>query len=229
MRGQSVKILTELLLEKARKHISIVQPELASILERNKKVYRKALLPKHDIGSIFGMIVRSIIHQQLSMAAGSSIGRKVLSAAQVETFDDFSPEIALTLPTHAYRQAGTSMRKGEYIRGLAERFSTGDLRYVDWKSIPESDLENLLLKSNGVGLWTIQMLSMFQFGKMDVLPVGDNEVRNGIKSLFHLDYKPTVKEMEQLTENWRPYRSLGSFGLFLLSHESTVEKMSFSK
>lgn len=50
-------------------------------------------------------------------------------------------------------------------------------------------------------------------GRLDVLPVGDLGIKNGLQKLYGLANVPTTDDIERLTaENkWHPYESIASW------------------
>ena len=52
---------------------------------------------------------------------------------------------------------------------------------------------------------------MFHLRRPDVLPVGDLGVRKGMMKVYKLSKLPGRQEMERIADEWRPYRSVGSF------------------
>jgi DNA-3-methyladenine glycosylase II len=53
----------------------------------------------------------------------------------------------------------------------------------------------------------------------DVLLPGDLALRHTVQRLYELDHLPTEREMDQLAERWRPYRSLAVSYLFAAEFE----------
>lgn len=66
------------------------------------------------------------------------------------------------------------------------------------------------------------MHAMFHLGSPDVLPVGDLGVRRGMQHLYQFKDLPTASEMEELSECWRPYRSLGSYYMWKVDAPRTA-------
>ena len=52
---------------------------------------------------------------------------------------------------------------------------------------------------------------IFELGRLDVLPIGDLGVRNGMRIVYKLDKAPTPKEALRIGEPWAPYRSIGAW------------------
>ena len=55
-----------------------------------------------------------------------------------------------------------------------------------------SGLESEILSPDLAGRWSVDMFAMFHLGRMDVLPVGDLGVRNGMKELYGLKVSPAA-------------------------------------
>jgi DNA-3-methyladenine glycosylase II len=66
----------------------------------------------------------------------------------------------------------------------------------------------------GIGRWTVQMLLMFQLGRLDVLPVDDYGVRNGFRLAYGLKGLPRPRSLEAFGERWRPFRSAAAWYLW---------------
>ena len=63
----------------------------------------------------------------------------------------------------------------------------------------------------GIGIWTAQMFLIFSLGRLDVLPVADFGLRNGVQRLYGLSDLPGKAQLEELAELWRPYRSIATW------------------
>jgi DNA-3-methyladenine glycosylase II len=55
------------------------------------------------------------------------------------------------------------------------------------------------------------MFLIFQLGRLDVWPVDDLGVRKGYARLYGLGDLPSARELEQLGERFRPYRSVAAW------------------
>jgi DNA-3-methyladenine glycosylase II len=50
-------------------------------------------------------------------------------------------------------------------------------------------------------------------GRIDVLPVGDLGIKNGIRKLYGLENQPKPEDIVRIAENnhWHPYESIASW------------------
>ncbi|NJM47857.1 MAG: DNA-3-methyladenine glycosylase 2 family protein [Alkalinema sp. RU_4_3] len=81
----------------------------------------------------------------------------------------------------------------------------------------------------GIGQWSVEMLLMFQLQRWDVLPLGDLGLQMGMRDLYGLGELPKKKEMLDLAEPWRPYRSIATWYLWQsrdLANQTLLESWS---
>jgi DNA-3-methyladenine glycosylase II len=55
---------------------------------------------------------------------------------------------------------------------------------------------------------------MFHLGRPDVLPVGDQGIRNAVRVQYRLRKLPDAKRLEKIAKPWRPYRTLACLYLW---------------
>jgi len=75
-----------------------------------------------------------------------------------------------------------------------------------------------ITRVRGIGRWTVEMLLIFNLGRMDVLPVDDFGVRKGFSRAYGLQM-PKPKELLAHGEQWRPYRTVASWYLWRAAYE----------
>lgn len=188
---------------KAVAHLRSVDPVLRTVIER---VGPCRLRPMAD-GSHFEFIARSIIYQQLSTKAASTIHGRVealcggaIAAGRLASLTD-----------EALRSAGLSRQKLGYLRDLSARATAGSLDTTDLADLPDEEVTQQLIQVKGVGVWTAQMFLMFRLGRPDVLPVLDLGVRKGVQKAYRLRKLPDGKRVEKIAAPWAPYRTVGSW------------------
>ena len=74
--------------------------------------------------------------------------------------------------------------------------------------LDEEDARTQLTRLKGIGRWTSDIYLMFCMQAKDILPVGDIAVVSSIKELYGVQ---SVQDIKQLSEQWRPLRSLASY------------------
>jgi len=71
------------------------------------------------------------------------------------------------------RQAGLSGRKAEYIKGLAEKFVSGELSAQMLIKASDDEVLERLTAVRGLGKWSVEMFACFGLKRMDVFSTGD--------------------------------------------------------
>jgi len=162
-------------------------------------------------GDPYRALLQSVIGQQLAGAAARAIAGRVRAH-----FGGRYPAPArlLATPDSQLRALGLSGRKSATLKGVARAFDEGTLSSRRLRRMSSEEVVAAVTPIKGIGEWTAHMLLMFSLGDPDVLPVGDYGVRKGAMSLYGLAALPKPRELEAVTEAWRPYRSIGSWYLW---------------
>lgn len=149
----------------------------------------------------YATLLRTIVGQQVSVAAASSIWRKLESFIGPE----LSPERLLASDFDELRACGLSRQKQGYARSLCELVVTGAL---DLDSLPEDDEAAIaeLVRIKGIGQWSAEIYLLFAEGRPDIWPAGDLAVQVGLGKLLGLAERPSEKLTRDLAEGWRPHR-----------------------
>lgn len=189
----------------AAQHLSRYDPILAVIIEHTKI----ATITPHD--NYYRALVESIISQQLSVKAAATILKRFVELFTGDAFP--SPEEILEKDVDELRTAGLSRQKGGYIQDLARKVIDGTVQFNHLDALSNEDIVIELTQVKGVGVWTVHMFLMFCMGRLDVLPVGDLGIKNGIQKLYQPNTPTTVADIERIaTENqWHPYESIASW------------------
>lgn len=156
-------------------------------------------------------LLRTIVGQQVSVAAAASIWRKLEAAIG----EGIVPDALIAASDDALRGAGLSRQKASYARSLAEEVASGRL---DLARLPEDDEEAItaLTAIKGVGRWSAEIYLLFAEGRPDIWPAGDLAVQIALGKLKGLETRPSEKLTRELAESWRPHR--GAAAIFLWHH-----------
>ncbi|MEC7665277.1 MAG: DNA-3-methyladenine glycosylase 2 family protein [Candidatus Thermoplasmatota archaeon] len=186
----------------AIKHIYRRDPILSRIVE----AYPEPRLNPH--GNVVRTLIKSIVGQQISVqAADATWGRMVGLLGKVEPGRIYETDIM------SLRGCGLSMRKAEYISGIAEMWKRGALD-VSWDELKESEVKERLLPIRGVGPWTVDMVLIFSLGFQDVLPLGDVGLLRAVENHYSSGKKLTLEEVRRIADPWRPYRTVATWYLW---------------
>ena len=184
-------------------HLRAADPVMARLVDEHGEI---ELVPAHRQGhDHYTTLLRSIVGQQLSVKAASTIYGRVLD---VFGGQPPAPDQILAADPEALRAAGLSRAKVAYLRSLAEHVLDGSLELERFTEMDEDDVMAELVAIKGVGEWTAHMFLMFQLARPDVLPVGDLGIRRAVERAYALEQLPGPAELERIAEPWRPWRTL---------------------
>lgn len=197
----------------ATRHLATVDPAMAALIRR---VGRCGYAPEKR--EPFEALVRAITHQQLHGAAARTILARFLAMHPGAAFP--SPQQILSTDEAAMRACGLSRNKIAAIRDIAIKATEGVVpsRRAALR-LPDAELIERLTVIRGVGRWTVEMMLMFNLGRMDILPVDDFGVREGYRRLHGMAAQPKPRELAAIGELWSPWRSVASWYLWRAADE----------
>ena len=164
----------------------------------------------------FATLIFQVAGQQLSVAST----RAIISHLQ-ERFGGHMPSPAelLAADPQVLRDSGFSARKGQTLRALAERFVDGGLSDEVLSRMTDEEVEATLTEVPGIGPWTARGFLLIALDRPDVFLSGDLALRRTIQRAYGFDHLPTEEELAQLSDRWRPYRSLAVSYLFASEYD----------
>ncbi len=191
-------------------HLAAADPRLGRLIARLVAAGGVRRFKPSTAPSDFDAIARSIIYQQLSTMAASTIyGR------YVEALGGFpSPERVLEARSERLLRAGLSRAKVRYVKALASAVASGELDLGSLRDLPDDSVIEAMTRVPGVGRWTAQMFLMFRLHRLDVLPIVDVGIRRGLQMAHGLRKPAAAGYVSRSGRRWAPYRSLACLYLW---------------
>ena len=189
-------------IETAIRHLKTVDPVISKLIDQAGPFTMK--LDRNR----FGMLVRSILSQQISTKAARSIR---LRLDELLKPDGLSAEAIVKRTDEELRSVGLSRQKVSSLRDLSSRVLDERLRLDRIGRLSDEDAINELIQVKGIGLWTAQMFLIFSLGRLDVFPHDDLIVRSSIKELYELEELPTKQQSHAIAASWKPYSSVATW------------------
>ena len=191
------------------RHLKRVDPVLATVIDR---VGPCRLEPRRE-GTHFDALVRSIVYQQLSGKAASTILGRVHAL-----YGNRSPTPAelVATPDETLRAAGLSRQKLSYLKDLAAKVEAGavPLAADAIDHLGDEEIIDRLVQVKGIGRWTVHMFLIFRLGRPDVLPELDLGIQNAIRRAYRLRKQPGPKDVLRIGKKWTPHASVASWYLW---------------
>ena len=190
---------------------------LAKLIDSRPDFRPRAWMDELPPLGAFGTLVFQVAGQQLSVAST----RAIISHLR-DRFGGHMPSPAelLEADPQVLRDSGFSTRKGATLRALAERFVDGRLSDEALAGMTDEEVERVLTEVPGIGLWTARGFLLVALDRPDVFLSGDLALRRAIQRAYGFDHLPTEDEVVQVSDRWRPYRSLAVSYLFASEYDA---------
>lgn len=192
--------------------------EAAKSLRDRDEVLR-VLIDRHSgerltgSGDAFRTLANAIVGQQISVAAAAGIWNRV-----TERFPGLEPSEIVASSADSLRSCGLSVRKAEYLQGIAHAFAAGELSESNFDRWSDDEVRERLCALRGVGPWTAEMFLIFHLRRPDVLPLGDIGLHRAVRRLYRwpdgYSLSETRARLLELGETWRPWRTVAVWYLW---------------
>jgi len=156
----------------------------------------------------FGLLVRSVVSQQISTIAARAIRKRLLELVGP---DGLTAANLARFTTDQLRSVGLSTQKASYLADLTTKVNDGTINLQQIGRLSDERVVDTLTEVKGIGRWTAQMFLIFSLGRPDVFPHDDLGVRAAIRDRYGLDELPDKETSHAIAEPWRPFASVASW------------------
>lgn len=173
------------------------------------------------IPDLFEALCWGVLGQQINLAFAYSLKRQFVESfgGSIEwngkKYWVFPPyeRIAQLEPTDLAAIKMT-VKKSEYIIGIARLMANGDLSKEQLKKMDFKEAEKSLIKIRGIGPWTANYVLMRCLRFQTAFPIDDVGLINSIKTLRNMNQKPMKEEILALSIPWKNWESYATFYLW---------------
>ena len=172
-----------------------------------KKYNDKVLTTRRNV---FYSLCRSIIGQQISVAAADSVFKKFNEVCKRK----INPKNVSKLKITQLKRCGLSRQKARGIKELSKKFID---KSFDPSAIKKMDNEQAILYLSTlrqIGRWSAEMILLFTFNRSDIWPVQDIGLLRAISNNYNKKYFPPVKFVNSLQKKFHPYCSVATWYLW---------------
>ena len=155
-----------------------------------------------------------VIEQQVSFKAAITIKKRFRNIIENKNYENI-----IKMEEEEMKSIGISYRKVEYIKNVYRYFQESKF---DFYNESEERVVSELIKIKGIGKWTAEMFLIFILFKENVFSKGDLALINSIKRNYRID-DLNEKKLDQIIENWSPYKTIASLLLW-----KSIEEMKFA-
>lgn len=162
----------------------------------------------------FASLIRSIIGQQISVAAASAIYERLKKLTD-NILD--AHKLAL-LSDEQLRAIGFSRQKILYIRDLIAHISENKINLSQIAELDNETVMKQLTSVKGIGKWTAEMFLIFSLSRMNVLAIDDIGIQRGARWLYNVDKTERKNILKKKQHIWSPYLTIASCYLWEVVH-----------
>tara|TARA_Y100000739_G_C20481573_1_gene406183 strand:- start:236 stop:871 length:636 start_codon:yes stop_codon:yes gene_type:complete len=192
---------------RAKKNLSSKDKVMATLIKKYKSPNEKILTTRKDI---FFSLCKSIIGQQISVAAANSVFLKFKKKCN----NRISAKVVSNLSFIQLKSCGLSKQKVKGIQSLAKQIldKTFNPRLISKMSDEEAIL--YLSQLRQIGRWSAEMILLFTYNRSNIWPVQDIGLLRAISKNYKKNYLPPEKFVKLLKKRFSPYCSVATWYLW---------------
>lgn len=161
---------------------------------------------------LFTGVVHHIVGQQISSAAQATVWERLR-----QNLGEITPVTVSGATVEELQACGITFKKAGYIQEFADKVNSGDFDINTVERLSDAEAIAALSSQPGIGVWTAEMLLLFNLGRPDILSFGDLAIQRGMRMVYH-HRKITRQLFEKYRRRYSPYGSVASLYLWAVSH-----------
>ena len=192
---------------KAKKYLSKKDKVMSILIKKYNSPSETILKSRKDI---FFSLCKSIIGQQISVAAANSVFLKFKKKCN----NRISAKVVSNLSFIQLKSCGLSKQKVKGIQSLAKQIldKTFNPRLISKMSDEEAIL--YLSQLRQIGRWSAEMILLFTYNRSNIWPVQDIGLLRAISKNYKKNYLPPEKFVKLLKKRFSPYCSVATWYLW---------------
>ena len=189
--------------------------EAKKILSKRDKVMKK-LIDNYKDGNlitrndVFFSLCKSIIGQQISVAAANSVFLKFKKKCK----NKINPKTVSKLSFSSIKGCGLSKQKVKGIKDLAKRTLNKSFKPNLIKNMTDEDAIEYLSDLRQIGRWSAEMILLFTFNRSNIWPLQDIGLLRAISNNYNKKYFPPKIFLNKLYKKFTPYCSVATWYLW---------------
>ena len=188
----------------------------AKIYLSKKDRIMKSLISKYEDTTlttrkdVFYSLCKSIIGQQISVAAANSVFRKFNIACKGK----ISPKNVKKLGIIKLKKCGLSKQKAKGIKELSIKFINRSFDPKLIKNMSDEEAIEYLSTLRQIGRWSAEMILLFTFNRSNIWPIQDIGLLRAISNNYNKKYLPPISFVKNLSKLFDPYCSVATWYLW---------------
>ena len=192
---------------KAKKYLSRKDKTLSKLIKIYESPSETILTSRRDI---FFSLCKSIIGQQISVAAANSVFLKFKKKCN----NKINTKNVSKLTFSQLKNCGLSRQKVLGIKSLTKQMieKTFNPKLIDKMS--DEEAINYLSKLRQIGRWSAEMILLFTYNRSNIWPIQDIGLLRAISKNYKKKYLPPEKFVKLLEKRFSPYCSVATWYLW---------------
>ena len=184
-------------------------------LSKKDKVMRSLIKKYSDTNlttrkDVFFSICKSIVGQQISVAAAGSVFLKFKKACGGK----ITPKTVKNLSILKLKRCGLSRQKVIGIKDLSKKFLDKTFNPNLIKKMEDEESIIYLSSLRQVGRWSAEMILLFTFNRPNIWPAQDIGLLRAISNNYKKKYLPPKQFVNDLRKKFSPYCSVATWYLW---------------
>ena len=198
---------------KAKKYLAKKDKVMKALIFKYRD---KTLTTRKDI---FFSLCKSIIGQQISVAAANSVFKKFKTACNGK----INPRIVKKITIQKLKKCGLSWQKAKGIKELSIKFSNKSFNPSIIKKMNDEEAILYLSTLRQIGRWSAEMILLFTFNRENIWPVQDIGLLRAISNNYKKKYLPPNSFVMHLQKKFSPYCSVATWYLWRSIDDETIQ------
>ena len=185
------------------------------ILSKRDKIMRKlihnykdkSLVTRNDV---FFSLCKSIIGQQISVAAANSVFLKFKKKCK----NKITAKVVNKLSSTSLKSCGLSRQKVKGIKDLAKKTMNKSFKPSLIKRMSDEEAIEYLSELRQIGRWSAEMILLFTFNRSNIWPLQDIGLLRAISNNYNKKYFPPKSFLNKLYKKFTPYCSVATWYLW---------------
>ena len=192
---------------KAKLHLSKKDKIMKNLILKYKSPSEKILTTRKDI---FYSLCKSIIGQQISVAAANSVFLKFKKKCNGK----INAKIVSKLSSSKLKSCGLSRQKVLGIKSLSKVTLNKSFNPKLINKMSDEEAIIYLSKLRQIGRWSAEMILLFTYNRSNIWPVQDIGLLRAISKNYKKKYLPPDKFVILLSKRFTPYCSVATWYLW---------------
>ncbi len=192
---------------KAKKHLSKKDKILSKLIKNYESPSETILTSRRDI---FFSLCKSIIGQQISVAAANSVFLKFKKKCK----NKISAKNVSKLNFIQLKSCGLSRQKVLGIKSLAKQILNKSFNPKLISKMSDEEAIEYLSNLRQIGRWSAEMILLFTYNRSNIWPIQDIGLLRAISKNYNKKYLPPIKFVNTLKKRFTPYCSVATWYLW---------------